>query len=1106
MGVVYKAKDTKLGRAVALKFLPPQWSHDEGAKQRFLREAQAASATNHRNICVIHDIEQTDDGQLFIVMAHYDGQTLKQKLEAGALPVADALEIAAEVAEGLAKAHAQGVVHRDIKPGNLILTEDGVKILDFGLAKFADALQLTQPGSTLGTVAYMAPEQARGEEADERSDVWALGVVLYEMLAGGVPFKGTYPEAIFYAIKNETPAPLSAPGRDIPEAVERVVMRALTKDQAGRFQSARDLARELRFLQGRSLPLDLRTEALDVERAAAHALKPRAKRFTLARAMAVAGVLAVIAGGAYAWLARPLPRIPIAIVPVANHTGEPDLDAYRLALTEALIEELEESPNIRVVPYFRLIEIVRRFIGRGDASSSEAIQTIATQAGARVLVMPALEYRSETRTWFARVQFRNVETGTSADSYETAAVTSSLPKETAYRLIESLAEGIQQHFKITGPGRSYRRRPAGSRFRNVEAARAFAEGLDGYEQLEYSAAFTAFSRAVSLDDQNAMAHAWLSRVLLILNRASEAVGSGQRAKQLLTAETPKTDAAFIEGTLAEGQADVAGAEERYRRLAALATDDPAAHTELADFLRRQDRNQQAVDAYHEVLRLDPKYARPHVDLCQLYTRLDDHPLAEQQSQTAVERYRTAGDRAGEAQALLCLGEAQRQQAGKRLPDARRNIEAARQIFESLDRPYSLSRVSFYQALVEYTDGNMREADAFFSEAVSRSRGVGNRLTEGVALMNLGVTHHYSGQRAQAVQYYQQSRDVYEQMGDQRRAAEQDINAAALQVNYGGDQTDALRRLANARATLEKLGYVNFEVVAMETDAASQRYAGRLAEARRELLAALSIATEKQLNNRVGELAVEIAKTDFLQNDYEAARKSLDDLVAHDTDRKNLEARIVLARILVKLGDFEAAKANLDQALVEVETHRLPQFVQFAPVVHTALGELAFESGRLSEARAQFDRASALWLDDFPDAASVEARSYLGLLDALTRSDPAATKKVEASVQQAKKMGRLALEALCRVHLARIEFGQRRYGDGLAVLNDVPLEGERTIGPELQAQVRYWRSLAMAERGDRVGSQSEVTLARKLAQQLRASLPASDRDRFASRRDIRPLFE
>src|SRR5262245_14547448 len=202
MGIVYRAVDTKLGRQVALKFLPPQWTHDDSAKQRFIREAQAASATDHRNICTIHDIGSTDDGQLFIVMAFYDGQTLKQKLEAGALPVDEAIEIAAQLAEGLAKAHAQGVIHRDIKPGNVIVTDDAVKILDFGLAKFADArFKLTLEGSTIGTVAYMSPEQTRGEEADARSDVWAVGVVLYEMLAGRVPFTGGYPEAIAHAIK-----------------------------------------------------------------------------------------------------------------------------------------------------------------------------------------------------------------------------------------------------------------------------------------------------------------------------------------------------------------------------------------------------------------------------------------------------------------------------------------------------------------------------------------------------------------------------------------------------------------------------------------------------------------------------------------------------------------------------------------------------------------------------------------------------------------------------------------------------------------------------------------------------------------------------------------
>ena len=336
MGVVYKAIDTKLGRTVALKFLPPHSSHDEDAKHRFQREAQAASATNHRNICVIHDIEETNDGRLFIVMAHYEGPTLKQKLKDRPLPIVEALDIAFEVAEGLAKAHAQRIVHRDIKPGNLIVTDDGVKILDFGLAKFADALQLTLPGSTVGTTAYMSPEQARGEDADERSDIWALGVVLYEMLTGRVPFKGKYPEATFHAIKYEPLPPLSAPGRDIPAPVEALVLRALEKEPARRYQTARELARDLGAITGRTVPIQLRSVAISVRTAQTIAtVVPWWRRLiTPARVIVAAIALVAAAVGLYLWSVRPVVRIPVAIAPVANHTGEPEVDDYRLALTE----------------------------------------------------------------------------------------------------------------------------------------------------------------------------------------------------------------------------------------------------------------------------------------------------------------------------------------------------------------------------------------------------------------------------------------------------------------------------------------------------------------------------------------------------------------------------------------------------------------------------------------------------------------------------------------------------------------------------------------------------------------------------------------------------
>ena len=396
MGVVYAARDTKLGRRVALKFLPPRWCHDDSAKQRFVREAQAASATDHRNICTIHDIETADDGQLFIVMAHYDGETLKQRLERGPLPVDEAVDITAQVAEGLAKAHAQGVVHRDIKPGNLMVTEDGVKILDFGLAKLAaEALKLTLEGSTLGTVAYMSPEQARGDEADARSDVWALGVVLYEMLAGDPPFRGPYAEAISHAIRNEEPARIGGSGLEIPDQLERLIARTLAKNPDERVQSARELARELRMLQGRTIPLDLRTEPLPPLSEAGRASLARRPWWTSRTAIGVAAALVLVTVGAPLWILAPIQRIPVAVAPVINQTGYAELDAYRLALTEDLVARLSDLPGVRVMPYDRLLQIVQRFRAAGqDVSSREALQAIAKQADVRVLIVPTLMYEN----------------------------------------------------------------------------------------------------------------------------------------------------------------------------------------------------------------------------------------------------------------------------------------------------------------------------------------------------------------------------------------------------------------------------------------------------------------------------------------------------------------------------------------------------------------------------------------------------------------------------------------------------------------------------------------------------------------------------------------
>jgi tetratricopeptide (TPR) repeat protein/tRNA A-37 threonylcarbamoyl transferase component Bud32/TolB-like protein len=247
MGVVYKAEDSKLRRHVALKFLPSDLTRRPEAKERFVHEARAASALDHPNICTVYEIDETADGQMFISMGCYDGETLEKKIESGPLRVEEATSIGIQVAQGLAEAHEKGIVHRDVKPSNIIVTRKGqAKIMDFGLAKLAGQTRLTRAGTTMGTVAYMSPEQAQGEDVDHRTDIWSLGTVLYEMSTGQQPFGGEYDQAVIYSILNEEARPISETGTSVPAEFEKIIRRCLEKEPRDRYQSVADLEQDLR--------------------------------------------------------------------------------------------------------------------------------------------------------------------------------------------------------------------------------------------------------------------------------------------------------------------------------------------------------------------------------------------------------------------------------------------------------------------------------------------------------------------------------------------------------------------------------------------------------------------------------------------------------------------------------------------------------------------------------------------------------------------------------------------------------------------------------------------------------------------------------------------
>ncbi|MCK6619057.1 MAG: protein kinase [Calditrichaceae bacterium] len=250
MGIVYKAEDIRLKRLVALKFLPHHLTRDNQAARRFTTEAQAASALDHQNICTIYEIDETEDGQMFITMAHYEGETLQEKIAKGPLSTEEATDIIIQIARGLSKAHQKNIIHRDIKPGNIIVQEDGtVKIIDFGLSKLLNQRDITKTDIPQGTVGYMSPEQAQGRKTDHHTDIWSVGVLLYEMLTGELPFEGGYDQVILYNIVNSEPKALNELRPDLPDEWQSLIDKALNKNQDARYQTIDELIADLQSLQ-----------------------------------------------------------------------------------------------------------------------------------------------------------------------------------------------------------------------------------------------------------------------------------------------------------------------------------------------------------------------------------------------------------------------------------------------------------------------------------------------------------------------------------------------------------------------------------------------------------------------------------------------------------------------------------------------------------------------------------------------------------------------------------------------------------------------------------------------------------------------------------------
>ena len=610
MGVVYKAEDTALQRTVALKFLPPELTRDPEARQRFLHEARAAARLDHPNICPVHEIGEAGDGQLFIAMACYEGETLREKVSRGPLPLGEVLNVAIQAGEGLAEAHAHSIVHRDVKPANLFLTSTGhVKILDFGLAKLAGASALTRTGTTLGTTAYMSPEQARGEAADARSDIWSLGAVLYELVAGRSPFRGDHVQAVLYGIVHENPQPLTGVRTGVPPELEQVVTKCLAKNPGERYPHMEDLLVDLRRVRAKlagatAIPATFGQTSLTVT-------VPSSARWFRGRRrvamLALAGVV-VIAAGVVAYLAMkpsapegqpPAGKVMLAVLPMENLSGDPQQEFFSDGLTEEMIAQLGwlEPKRLGVIARTSAMQYKHSTKSVGQIGQELGVEYVlegsVRRAGSRVRVTAQLiQVRDQTHLWAESIE-RDV-----ADVFAVQA-------EVAERVARSLAIELL-------PGRKEALVQGGTA--NPAAHEAYLRGRFLWHQrgkTNFEQAVEQFQRAVSLDPGYAAAYAGLSEAYqdlyfdswvppaLVMPQAEAA------AKKALELDPSSAEAHVALGGIREYLWDWPGAEREYRKAFEL---DPGSSTALmglgwTEALKRD--FDQAIAYRREAVRIDP---------------------------------------------------------------------------------------------------------------------------------------------------------------------------------------------------------------------------------------------------------------------------------------------------------------------------------------------------------------------------------------------------------------------------------------------------------------------------------------------------------------------
>ncbi|MDI6766669.1 MAG: FlgO family outer membrane protein [Bacteroidota bacterium] len=607
MGVVYKAEDTKLKRTVALKFLPKEFLCDSEAKSRFVHEAQAASALNHPNITTIHEIDEVG-GKCFISMEYIEGKSIKELAKEKELPIEEILRIAIQTAEGLSKAHQKDIVHRDVKSDNIRITQDGlVKIMDFGLAKLKGASKLTKTGSTLGTLQYMSPEQTRGEDVDQRSDIFSFGVVLYEMVTGQLPFKGEHEAAVVYSIVNEIPEPLARYKANVPEGLQRIVGKALQKDRSIRYQSAADVIADLKGLQKETTGVSV----IKLKRKLVRFAVPVSVVFILVVIFLIFKPFGLDTGADKEAIAR---ENTLAVMYFENMVDREDKERLGEIVTNLLITDLSESEYMRVVSSQRLYDILKLLGREGEKKiDRETATQIATKAKASWMLLGTI-LQVEPQIILTS-QLVDVGSGKVAASQRITGETG----EKIFSMVDKLTVEVKKDLSLPAVAQ---KEPdpsvADITTHSPQAYRCYVEGIDYESKLYWKEAEESFKNALKFDSTFAMAYLRLSgyygdaEYKKMVARAVEYSDKvSQKEKYYIKAE----EASAFRGT-SEHVEELQKIVKRY-------PEEKEAFWIIGTYYKSRGQYVQAVQSLNKAIEIDPLYKHAYNELAYLYNEIGD---------------------------------------------------------------------------------------------------------------------------------------------------------------------------------------------------------------------------------------------------------------------------------------------------------------------------------------------------------------------------------------------------------------------------------------------------------------------------------------------------